>query len=116
MKVTIELIEYIAAYIQRHDSSYEKIAAAAGMSWQNVQKIMDGKRHELRDSSVAGLSKALAISEQELRGIADGELPGENAKHDGISRKATALWRWLRHDIRRCDALRLMGFKGDLPR
>ena len=116
MKVTIELIEYIAAYIQKHGSSYEKIAAAAGMSWQNIQKIMDGNRHELRDSSVAGLSKALGISESDLRGIADGAVQGENAKHDGIARKATALWRWLRHDGRRCETLRLMGYKGDLPR
>lgn len=116
MKVTVELIEYISAYIQKHGSSYEKIGKAAGMSWQNVQLIMNGKRLEIRDSTVLGLSKALNISEQNLRAIAEGRKPGENAKHDGTTRKAAALYRWVGHDVRRCDTLRMLGYKGDLPK
>lgn len=115
MRLTSYLIEFMAQKRQENDWSYSEMQRRSGVSYETFRKIEAALVDEISANTVDGICRLTGVTEADLIKIANGTKTHPKAKHDGESRRASALWRWLKHDAKRCDALRLMGFRGSLP-
>lgn len=116
MKITSQLLDWLAGQMQAKNLSFTDMAEKTGVKYQTWQKIYHANTTEIKDKTVAAICQLYGVSYEDLIAIAEGRKRGPTAKHDGVSRKAESLWRWLNHDPQRCVALRAMGYKGDLPK
>jgi DNA-binding Xre family transcriptional regulator len=116
VRVTVQLIEWLSCRMQERNLSYSELGRQSGLAWQSWQRLMNHTTKEIKDDTVDAICLVFGLSRDQLADVASGKVRTSNAKHDGISRKSEALWRWLNHDPQRCGALRAMGYKGDLPK
>ena len=116
MKVTPNLLEWLRAKFQAADLTYKEMERRCGglVGWGGWRKLIQAQTTETTARMEDAICMVFGMSLDELHAIAAGK-HSEASCFSTEAAAAHALWRWLRYDQRRIDAITIMGYEGDLP-